>query len=474
MSEFMARLPPVVPFNTLGIRRDDIGRIGDMQYETQSHEPRPEFPGERIDRVAVPLARFLHMEALGGLALLAAACVAVVLANSPYRHAFASLWSLRVGLRLEGTIWDRTVRHWINDGLMTLFFFVVGLELKRELVGGELSQLRKAILPVFAALGGMVVPAGLYLALSRDPYAARGWGVVMTTDTAFVIGCLALLGRRIPGSLRAFLLAVAIIDDLGAVLVVALGYGHGFESVPFSLAVALFGVTALMRWLGVRPLIVYWLLGLGTWAALHESGIHPVIVGIAFALLTPTSPWVDEARLTRFLRWANQAPEPVDGHRRETVRILARAARESMSPLERLETRLHPWSSFFVLPAFALANADVRFVKVGVFGHVALLTIVGLAIGKPLGIFIFARLSTALRIAEGPSKTSWPMLLAASILSGMGFSMSLYISQLAFSGAALHSAKLGILLASLLAGATGTVVLYLVSKRPAAAQYPAP
>jgi Na+:H+ antiporter, NhaA family len=443
---------------------------GDQDINERNGEALPQLPEELIDRVTVPLRRFLRTEAAGGLVLLVAAVVAIGVANSPYRHAFESFWSLRVGLHVEAQIWDRTIRHWINDGLLTLFFFVVGLEVKREIVVGELRRPRKATLALLAAAGGMVVPAALYLMLSPNPDATRGWGAVMSTDTAFVVGSLALLGRRIPDSLRALVLTIAIIDDVGAILVITLGYGHGFESLSFSVAVLGFAITALMRWGGVRSLTAYWLVGIGTWAALHESGIHPTICGVAFALLTPTTPWVDADRLTRFLSWARATEPPASTLHDEAVaeapmRMLTRAVQESVSPLERLQKRLHPWSSFIVLPLFALANSGVSFGGAAAFKHIALLLIVGLTVGKPVGILVFSWVGVIARLAEKPRGVTWPMLLATGILAGMGFTMTLYISQLAFSGVALQSAKLGTLIASLIAGAAGTTLLYFVTRR---------
>ena len=424
----------------------------------------PQFPAERFDVIATPFQRFLHTEAAGGVILLLAAVAALVIANSAFGPAFEAFWQTPVGINVGDIQWTHSLRHWINDGLVTLFFFVVGLEIKREMVTGELSKKGAIALPLAAALGGMVVPAALYLAIAPD--APAGWGVVMATDIAFVVGCMALLGKRIPDSLRVFVLALAIIDDIGAILVIGIGYSHGFHLVPFLLALAGLGVTALMQWLGVRPVSAYWVVGFLTWAALHESGIHPTIAGVALGLLTPVRPWVDETRFDHFLGWAREAMGPAEDQSSEDVRrAVARAAHESISPQRRLENSVHPWSAFVVLPLFALANAGVAIEAVDLFNAITLGVIAGLVVGKPLGIFLFAWVAVKLGIASKPGDIGWPHVLGAGMLAGIGFTMALFIANLAFSGLALESAKLGILLASLIAGVVGMAVLLAITTR---------
>lgn len=426
---------------------------------------RPQFPKEPIDKLVTPFQRFIHTEAMGGAVLLAAAAAALVLANSRFGPGFESFWTTPVGLRFGDIVWEHSLRHWINDGLMTLFFFVVGLEIKREVVNGELSKKGAVALPVAAALGGMLVPALIYLVIA--PHAPSGWGVVMATDIAFVVGCMAVLGKRIPDSLKVFLLAVAIIDDIGAILVIGVGYSHGFHLMPALLALLGIGVIWLMQWLGVRPVLAYWVAGFLTWAALHESGIHPTIAGVALGLLTPVRPWVDETKFDQFLTWANEAIRPAAGHlghEPEAVRsVVARAARESISPQRRLENSVHPWSAFLVLPLFALANAGVSIIAVNLFDTITLGVIAGLAIGKPVGIFAFAWFSVRLGIARRPTDIGWSHIFGAGMLAGIGFTMALFIANLAFDGAALESAKFGILLASLISGIAGMAMLIAVT-----------
>jgi Na+:H+ antiporter, NhaA family len=428
---------------------------------------RPEFPTERFDAIASPFQRFIHTEAAGGVVLLVAAITALIIANSAFGPGFEAFWSTPVGLRVGDVVWEHSLRHWINDGLVTLFFFVVGLEIKREVVTGELSKQGAIALPFAAALGGMLVPALLYLAIA--PEAPSGWGVVMATDIAFVVGCMALLGKRVPDSLRVFVLALAIIDDIGAILVIGIGYSHGFHLFPFLLALLGVGMTGLMQWLGVRPVSAYWVVGILTWAALHESGIHPTIAGVALGLMTPVRAWVDQTRFDHFLGWARESMGRVEGHpaqQSEAVRrAVARAAHESISPQRRLENSVHPWSAFVVLPLFALANAGVAIEAVDPFNTITLGIIAGLAIGKPVGIFIFAWAAVGLGIARRPIDIGWPHVFGAGMLAGIGFTMALFIANLAFEGPALESAKFGILLASLISGVAGMAILMAVTAR---------
>ena len=425
----------------------------------------PAFPQEPIDAIATPFQRFLHTEASGGIVLLLAAIGALIVANSAFGTAVESLWSMKVGLRVGDFAWEHSLRHWINDGLVTLFFFVVGLEIKREVVHGELSAPGAAVLPLAAALGGMAVPAAIYLALASGPQASAGWGVVMATDIAFVVGCLALLGNKVPNSLRVFVLALAIIDDIGAILVIAIGYSHGFHALPFAAALAGVGVSAAMQWLGVRAMSAYWFVGILTWAALHESGIHPTIAGVALGLLTPVKPWIDSERLDKFVGWARRdASEPLV-RSKDVRQKLALASRESLSPQQRLEDNLHPWSAFFILPLFALANAGVAVSASSAFDPITLAIIAGLVVGKPLGIFAFSWVAVAAGWARKPDDVGWPMLAGAGMLAGIGFTMSLFIANLAFDGGSLSAAKLGVLVASLIAGAIGMAALWAFANR---------
>ncbi|WP_421997094.1 Na+/H+ antiporter NhaA [Reyranella sp.] len=439
----------------------------------KSDRPEPDFPQEPISALGSPLQKFLHTETSGGLVLLVATVIALALANSPLASAFESIWQTKIGLRLGDIVWDHTLRHWINDGLVTIFFFVVGLELKREIVMGELRDPRAAVFSIAAAIGGMLVPAALYLVLVQgvlppQPQAAAGWGTVMATDIAFAVGCMALLGRRVPVGLRVFVLALAIVDDIGAILVIAFGYSHGFEVVPFGLAVGGLLVMLAMRALGIRPMVAYWAVGVLIWLALEQSGVHPTLAGVAIGVLTPVKPWVGEARLAHFLEWARSiGREPVEEEATPMPvrQKLARAAVESLSPQQRLESALHPWSAFLVLPLFALANAGVGVTVGAITEPIALAIVAGLAVGKPLGVFIASWLAVRLKLAHKQADISWPMVLGAGALAGIGFTMSLFIATLAFDEAALRSAKVGILAASLISGVVGMALLLAFSRR---------
>jgi NhaA family Na+:H+ antiporter len=320
--------------------------------------------------------------------------LALILANSVWSKPFLALWDTPVGLHFGSLDFSRSLRHWINDGLMTFFFFVISLELKRELVLGELRHVRTAALPFAAALGGMFVPAAFYLTLTAGQPEMHGWGTVMATDTAFVIGCLALFGSRIPLALRLFLLSLAIFDDVGAILVVAFGYGEALNWPALGLAILGLGVVAGSARLGIRSLLVYFLLGGMIWLCIDASGVHATVAGVVLGLMTPTRVWISNLRLHAILDRVITYPEDkgrdsgsVD---RNDLREASRAVSESLSPVERLEMMLHPWVGFAVMPIFALANAGVVISGKGLGQSVSLAIIAGLVLGKPVGVFGFS------------------------------------------------------------------------------------
>jgi NhaA family Na+:H+ antiporter len=349
---------------------------------------------------------------------------------------------------------------------MTLFFFVVGLEIRRELVLGELRDLRVAALPIAAAFGGMLVPAAIYLALQLGEPGERGWGVVMATDIAFVVGCLAVLGERVPHSLRIFVLSLAIIDDIGAVLVIALAYSANLDLQMIGLGILGVSTVLALRRLGVRSVPVYYLAGILTWAAVDRTGIHPTILGVVLGLLTPAHPWVGERRLqaimgrvSEYLQGARWEETSNKSEKVDLVRSVAFAARETLSPLERLEASLHPWVSFLILPLFAFANAGVPLSVAGFGSPVALAVIAGLMLGKPIGIFAASWLAVQLGVAARPTDVRWPLIAAAGVLCGIGFTMAIFIANLAFEVGLLASASLGILAASLGSALLGLALL---------------
>jgi len=428
-------------------------------------------PEEPVDRLVAPISRFLHIEAASGIALLVATAAALLLANSPWADPFFAFWSQPIGIQVGPLFFIYSLRHVINDGLMTLFFFVVGLEIKRELVLGELRELRVAALPIAAALGGMLVPAGIYLALQLGEPGERGWGVVMATDIAFVVGCLAVLGERVPHSLRIFVLSLAIIDDIGAVLVIAVAYSANLDLQM--LGIGIIGVVAvlLLRRLGVRSVPIFYLAGILAWVAVDKSGIHPTILGVVLGLLTPAHPWVGVqrfqaimSRVSGYLRGASWSASENKDKQVEMVRSVAYAARETLSPLERIEASLHPWVNFLILPLFAFANAGVPLTAAGFGAPVALAVIAGLMIGKPIGILASSWLAVRLGVAVRPADLNWPMIAAAGVLCGIGFTMAIFIANLAFDPGLLATASLGILAASLASALLGLALLVAISR----------
>jgi Na+:H+ antiporter, NhaA family len=422
-------------------------------------------PGKPLTRIVKPITRFLQIEAASGIALIAASAVALLLANSNWAADYRLLWATPLGFQVGAFELELSVKQVINEGLMTLFFFVVGLEIKRELALGELRKPHVAAFPIAAALGGMAVPAALYLALQAGQDGERGWGIVMATDIAFVVGCLAVLGPRVPQSLRVFVLSLAIIDDIGAVLVIALAYSSGLQYAPLALAVVLIGVVLILQRLGVRSVAMYVMVGLISWLAVHESGIHPTIVGVVLGLLTPVHAWIGRSRLRLITRRVSDYLHggPLDEAEENAVlRSVALAARESLSPLQRLEMALHPWVNFAILPLFALANAGIELSLPGLGEPIVLAVGLGLVLGKPLGILAACWTAVQLGFAASPRGLNWPRVLCAGILCGIGFTMSLFIADLAFEAELLMQASLGVLVASATSGVLGLASLWAV------------
>ena len=441
-----------------------------MLQQPQHSNDLARLPAKPVDRIIEPLARFLHVEATSGILLLFMACIALALANSPFADAFLSLWQTPLGFTLGAFELNHSLKHWINDGLMAIFFFVVGLEVKRELVLGELRDLRTAALPIIAAAGGMVVPATLYLAGQLGQPGEHGWGIPMATDIAFVVGCLAVLGTRVPPGLRIVLLSLAIADDIGAILVIAIGYTSHINLAALFLGLLGLGVVRGLARLGVRSVPIYWIVGVVIWLAFHASGVHATVAGVILGLLTPTHVWVSAGRLHAIVqqftayvegeRWSNE------GKNHAALRDIRVAAREILSPLERLETALHPWVSFVIMPLFALTNAGVS-INLTDFGEpVAVAVMVGLGVGKPVGIVSFSWLAVRVGIAKLPEGVNWSILTAGGILAGIGFTMALFIAGLALEGVLLNAAKVGILSGSALSAVIGSLLLFWLLPKP--------
>jgi Na+:H+ antiporter, NhaA family len=421
----------------------------------------------RVARLARrPLEAFLRIEAASGILLLAAAAVALIWANSRWAESYSQLWHTPIGIRVGSFTFERTLEWLVNDGLMAIFFFVVGMEIRREVHHGELSEWRRAALPAAAALGGMLVPAGLYLMIAGSPATRSGWGAPMATDIAFAVGILTLLGKRVPAALRVLLLAVAVIDDLGAILVIALFYSSGIDS--SGLLVAAFGVAGIvtMQRLGVRSKAAYIVPAVVAWGGVYAAGIHPTIAGVIVGLMTPVRAWLGPVGFVSSIRGELEHlggdPSTLSSHElTATLRHVDVARREALSPAESLIEALHPWVAFGVMPVFALANAGVTLS--GLEGEpsvaVALGVALGLVVGKPLGVLVAAGLALRLGFGTLPIGLSARHLVVLGVVAGVGFTMALFIAQLAFTDSTLLSAaKVGVLSASGCAAILGIIL----------------
>jgi NhaA family Na+:H+ antiporter len=420
-------------------------------------------------RIVRPLQEFLSTATASGVMLLVAAVIALAWANSPWGDAYERFWSTPAELRLGTWAIGDDLRHWVNDGLMTLFFLVVGLEIKREFQTGELQDRRAAALPVVAAIGGMIVPALIYVALNADGAGSSGWGIPMATDIAFALGVLVLAARHAPAGLKPFILTLAIVDDIGAILVIALFYAGGVSLGFLAAAAALCGLMLLLQRAGVRATSAFVGLGALVWLATYESGVHPAIAGVVLGLLAPAEsyqrPRAVSAEARRTADQTMDHPEPPDADAGQWLR-LASLSREAVSPLARTEHALLPWTSFVIIPLFALANAGVRLsgeqVGAASTSRVTLGVVLGLVIGKVVGVSGAAALAVAVRLARLPTGVRPAHLIGASAVAGIGFTVSLFIAELAFDDEPLIAeAKVGILAASVVAGALGWIVLRL-------------
>jgi len=419
-----------------------------------------------IDRIVRPFQEFAHTAAAGGLVLLAAAIVALVWANSPFAGAYHALWHTTFSVGVGEFVFAQPLEVWINDGLMAVFFFVVGLEIKREVTTGELSTFRQASLPVAAAVGGMIVPALIYASWNYGTPEISGWGVPMATDIAFALGVLALLGKCVPDSLRVFLTAVAIVDDLGAVLVIAIFYTAQISGLALVAGIAGLAVMTLANRLGVRSPLAYFLMGLGVWAAFMASGVHATIAGVLTAMTIPARSILDEDKFVssgqHFLEVVGDG-DSVPERKIAAVHTLEISCEHVQTPLLRLEHALHPWVAFVIMPIFALANAGIPLGSDFVASLAAPVTLgvaLGLIIGKQVGVTLFTWLAVRSGLAVLPPSMNWRSVSGLAWLAGIGFTMSIFISGLAFDSAdTLVEAKAGILTASLIAGAVGYVLL---------------
>jgi Na+:H+ antiporter, NhaA family len=418
--------------------------------------------------------RFFRTETVGGLILLLFGCAALALANSPLAEAYEHLWDIPLTIGIVDHSLSLTLHQWINDGLMAVFFLLVGLEIKRELLAGELSSPKQAALPIACAIGGMIVPAAFYWIFNMTSPGAGGWGIPMATDIAFALGALALIAPRAPIGAKVFLTALAIVDDMGAVLVIALFYSSGIAWGALGGAAVMVLILVGFNAMGVRQVWPYLLGGLVLWYFVHESGIHATVAGVVLAFIIPTHTRINAvefAREARALLDRFERKETGDfvvltsKEQQGTLFALEHASEGVSAPGLRLEHALHDFSAFVVMPLFAFANAGVRIGGPIEHAEIALGVVAGLIIGKPLGITAAALVTVKSGIAKLPDNVSWASLLGYACLAGIGFTMSLFIAMLAFDDVAqLGAAKIGILAGSLLAGIIGTVILKTIGR----------
>jgi Na+:H+ antiporter, NhaA family len=435
-----------------------------------------------VKKIIYPLQEFIKAESFSGILLLFVTLFALAWANSPWSDSYDQVWNSVLTIQFGEFGLSKAAILWINDGLMAIFFFVVGLEIKRETLTGELSSFRTATFPVMGAIGGMVVPAGIYAFLNQGQAGFDGWGVPMATDIAFAIGILTLLGNRIPLSLKLFLVAYAIVDDIGAVLVIALFYTSQLNMLSLWIAFLVFGILLILSSIRSRNIWIYVLLGIIMWVAFLKSGVHATVAGILLAITIPARQKITEGdfvsstdtilgELHALHAGHHSSTERKEGDFQAAVHTIETNCEEVMSPLNRLEHSLHPWVAYVIMPIFALANAGILIdssLTSDFNNPLSWGIIAGLVIGKPVGILLFTALSSATRLAPKPAAYSWVQLIGASLLGGIGFTMAIFIANLAFAGSELlPMAKFAILCASFAAGVLGYLLLRVTNSKPA-------
>lgn len=436
-------------------------------------------PWEKAFRkISTPFEHFLHAQTTTGMVLMFMTILALILANSPLTDSYAHFFHTKVDLEVGTWELSHTIHHWINDGLMAIFFFIIGLEIKREISVGELSSFKAALLPILAAIGGMVFPALIYLAINGGTEGANGWGIPMATDIAFAISALVLLGKRVPPALVTFLVALAIVDDLGAVLVIALFYTEQIHMMPLMLAGGAFLVMVAFNRFGIHMILPYFIVGLLMWFFMLESGVHATIAGVIAALAIPSRPKLSavgfrqgaKILLDEYDTYPLNGKNGMNERQKAILLKLQRNINEIGTPAARLERDLHLPVALIVIPLFALANAGVAidFSSIGstITEPVSLGIICGLILGKVIGIFGVAWLAIKLKLATLPQGSSMSQVFGVAFLGGIGFTMSIFVAELAFMGNAelIFQAKVGILAASLFAGIFGYSWLRFVAK----------
>lgn len=433
-----------------------------------------------IERLLKPIHRFIHQEFTGGIVLFVAVIAAIMWANSAWHDAYHHLWETKLAVSFSDRALDVPLHIWINDGLMALFFFVIGLELKREFMAGELSSMKKASLPMVAAIGGMLVPAAIYLVINQGKESSHGWGIPMATDIAFALALLSLAGKHIPSSVKVFLSALAVADDLGAVLVIALFYTASISFAPLIAGGFLLLLMVVGNALGIRSSLFYLLVGIAVWLCFLFSGVHATIAGVLVAFTIPARTKINEQEYVSSLNaYSKQFEEeiPLDGslttaEQHRTIEKIKQLSLDAETPLQKIEYALHPWVAFLIMPLFALANAGMVIGSdffSSLLNPVSMGVAIGLLAGKFVGVLLFTWLMVRLRIASLPQYATWRHIAGVAMLAGVGFTMSLFITGLAFRDELkIDQAKYGILLASVIAGVIGILILKGAKRKPLA------
>ena len=422
--------------------------------------PKLDLPSAPIDRLTKPVVEFLRIESVSGLLLAGCAVIALVVANSPLSEEWFGFWNTHLVVGFGSYQLDYPLWYWVNDGLMTVFFFVIGLEIKRELTTGELREPSARVLPAVAAIGGALIPAAIYAAFHWGTAGQDGWAVPMATDIAFVVGFLALFGKRVPPAAKIFLLSLAIVDDLLAVVVIAVFFTAKLDLMLLLAGAGSLVLVFLMRILGVRSIGMYAIAGVIVWLLVLKGGVHPTVAGVVLGLMTPHASWVGRSRLGQILAMTKGLLPGVQGSAR--ARLLEQtktAVREAVSPVERLEHALHPWVAFAIMPIFALANAGIPLTLDEVVHPVSIAVATGLVVGKPVGICLFVLLAVKSGWAKLPPGLTPGVVFGGAALCGVGFTMALFLASLGLQPPELEFAKMGVMVGSAISAILGMVML---------------
>lgn len=431
-----------------------------------------------IDYLLKPVSKFIHQEFTGGIILFINVLIAIGWVNSPWGDSYHHVWETKLSIGFGQLLLDKPLHIWINDGLMALFFFVIGLELKREFMAGELSSVKKASLPMMAALGGMLVPALIYLVINKDLPSQQGWGIPMATDIAFALAILSMAGKHIPGSVKVFLSALAVADDLGAVLVIAFFYTAHIAYTPLLIAGLFLILLAIGNFLGIRSTLFYLVIGIMVWAGFLFSGVHATIAGVLVAFTIPARTKINEndyaGKVKKYIaEFENEIPQLgslMTAEQHVIIEKIKEKSQDAETPLQKVEYALHPWVAFVIMPLFALSNAGMHIGSdffSSLVNPVSLGVITGLIAGKFVGVLLFTWLMVRFGFSELPQSSSWQHIIGVAALAGVGFTMSLFITGLAFSSVEMvDQSKYGILIASLFAGCLGIIILKNARRSP--------